>query len=81
MFIVLFPFQLPQSAYSCVALSKVLGEMSTIPFLGTQFNSYMPVLVILTSIVVVVREMKVMQAKRAEGRGDIEVGELRVNEE
>ena len=49
--------------------------MSTIPFLGTQFNSYMPVLVILTSVVVVVREMKVMQAKRTEGRGDIEVDE------
>ena len=53
-----------------MALSKVLGEMSTIPFLGTQFNSYMPVLVILTSVVVVVRGAKVMQAKR---KGDIEV--------
>ncbi|KAK8824104.1 hypothetical protein WA556_003429, partial [Blastocystis sp. ATCC 50177/Nand II] len=62
--------QLPQSAYASVALSKVLGEMNTIPFLGTQFNSYMPVLVILTSVVVVVRGAKVMQAKR---KGDIEM--------
>ena len=52
----------------------MLGEKSTIPFLGSQFNSFMPVFVILTSAGVIWRELKVTQFKRRrEGNGDIEV--------
>ena len=48
--------------------------MATIPFLGSQFNSFMPVFVILTSVGVIWRELKVTQFKRRrEGNGDIEV--------
>ena len=48
--------------------------MATIPFLGSQFNSFMPVFVILTSVGVILRELKVTQFKRRrEGNGDIEV--------
>ena len=47
-------FQLPESAYNEVALSKILGEMQTIPLLGTHFNSYMPVLVVAVSVITLV---------------------------
>ena len=48
--------------------------MATIPFLGSQLNSFMPVFVILTSAGVIWRELKVTQFKRRrEGNGDIEV--------
>ena len=38
--------QLPDAFYSQIALSKLLGEMKTIPLLGTHFNNWMPVLVL-----------------------------------
>ena len=50
----MYHVQLPESAYNEVALSKILGEMQTIPLLGTHFNSYMPVLVVAVSVITLV---------------------------
>ena len=42
--------QMDEGAYESIALSSVLGQMKTIPFLGSEFNFYVPVIVFLVSM-------------------------------
>ncbi|KAK8833395.1 hypothetical protein WA577_000360, partial [Blastocystis sp. JDR] len=42
--------QMDEQAYESIALSSLLGEMKTIPFLGSEFNFYVPAIVFLVSV-------------------------------
>ena len=43
--------QLNESEVGSIALSSLLGQMKTIKFLGDEFNTYMPIVLVLTSLV------------------------------
>ncbi|KNB41947.1 hypothetical protein JH06_4535 [Blastocystis sp. subtype 4] len=67
---------LPDEAYKEIALSTVLGQMTTIPFLGTEFNSLMPILVVLLAGFALWRELR--RGKRIQSREGISENQLRV---
>ena len=46
---------MPSSAYQEIALSVVMGPIQTIPFLGYEFNNFIPIFVILMTVVTLMR--------------------------
>ncbi|KAK8824949.1 hypothetical protein WA538_005614 [Blastocystis sp. DL] len=65
-------FQLPDEAYGEIALSTVLGRMNTIPLLGTEFNSFIPVLVVLLSLLSLWIHLREMKREGLELSSDVE---------
>ena len=47
-----------EHAYEAIALSSILGQMKTIPFLGNDFNFYMPCILFLISVITGIRMVR-----------------------
>lgn len=68
--------QLNESEYGSIALSSLLGQMKTIKFLGDEFNTNMPIVLVLTSLVTLgkmlwsIRREKKMEDVRERGRSE-----------
>ena len=57
-----------EHAYQSIALSSILGQMKTIPFLGNDFNFYMPCILFLISVVTF---FQMVIKKKQNNRGNV----------
>ena len=55
--------QMDDRMYETIALSSILGKMKTIPFLGKEFNFYMPLIVVIISLFTLFKMLFVWKRK------------------
>ena len=67
--------QLPYNEYHSIALSVVMGQMKTVKILGSEFNTYMPIFLILVSIITLIRMVRSPSKKNTTGQGLLESNE------
>ena len=62
-----------EHAYEAIALSSILGKMKTIPFLGSDFNFYMPCILFLISVITCVRMVRSAKEEQVKDVGEEEM--------
>ena len=62
-----------EHAYKAIALSSILGQMKTIPFLGSDFNFYMPCILFLISVITFWRMVRKSKKEFQEAKVYVEI--------